>query len=104
MTYAFLAIRFRRLLPAAFALFLVLPHLAERGWGQRTTASIAGSVTDATGSTVPGASVSVRNLSTDAERAVISNDLGYYVVTALPAGRYSVTVKKPGFQTQSVEE
>ena len=40
---------FPRLLPAAFALFVVLPHLAERGWGQRTTASVAGSVTDASG-------------------------------------------------------
>jgi hypothetical protein len=88
----------------AFAVFIVLSFSESRALAQRATASVAGSIVDASGATVPGAHVSVRNLSTDSERAVVSNDLGYYVVTALPAGPYSVTVKKPGFQTQTVEE
>src|SRR5947207_518899 len=86
------------------AVCLVLLSLAGRVLAQRTTASVAGSIVDATGASVPSAQVVVRNLSTGAERTVESNELGYYVVTALPAGPYSLTVKKAGFQSQSVTD
>src|SRR5262249_34108819 len=93
--------KLNRPLVTALAVLLVLPFLGERVFGQRATASVAGSIADGTGATVPGAHVSVRNLFTSTERSVESNDLGYYVITALPAGPYSLTVKKPGFQTQT---
>jgi hypothetical protein len=86
------------------AAFIVLHCLAGRASAQRATASVAGSVVDASGAAVPGASVAVRNLDTGAERTVQSNGLGYYVVTALAAGPYSVTVSKTGFQTQTVPQ
>ncbi len=89
---------------AAIATLLLLPLLGSPALAQRTTASVAGSVVDATGATVPAAQVLLRNLSTSAERTVETNDLGYYVVTALTAGPYSLTVKKAGFQTQTVSE
>ena len=79
--------------------YTTLPALA-----QRATGSIAGSVVDASEAAVPGAKVSVKNLSTGVERAVESNELGYYTLAALPAGPYSVTVSKTGFQTQTVPE
>jgi hypothetical protein len=69
---------------------------------QRATASVAGSVTDASDAAVPGAAVNVRNSATGLERSVVTNDLGYYVITALPSGGYTVTVTKPGFQTQTI--
>jgi carboxypeptidase family protein/TonB-dependent receptor-like protein len=71
---------------------------------QRTTASVAGSITDESGAAVPGAEVVAHNLATMVERSVISNTLGYYVLTALPAGRYSLTVRKTGFQSQVLPE
>src|ERR1044071_7148977 len=71
---------------------------------QRATASVAGSVTDASDAAVPGASVNVRNSATGLERSVVTNDLGYYVITALPSGGYTVTVTKPGFQTQTISD
>jgi hypothetical protein len=71
---------------------------------QRATGSIAGVVTDATGSAVPGASISVRNLGTSLERTAATNDSGFYGVTALAAGRYSVTVSKQGFSTYGIPE
>src|SRR5215471_7797607 len=92
-------LRVRGVLPAALAALIVLPFAMDRALAQRATASVSGSVADASGATVPSADVSVRNLSTNTERSVMSNDLGYYVFTALPAGSYSLTVKKPGFQT-----
>src|SRR5882672_710563 len=88
----------------AIAAFIMLHYGAERAFAQRSTASVAGSIVDASESAVPGAKVVVRNLATGVERTVESNDLGYYVVPALPTGPYSVTVSKEGFQTQSVPE
>jgi hypothetical protein len=83
----------------------VLLHLGSgQGRAQRATASIAGSVTDSSNAAVPGAAVNVRNTATGIERSVVTNDLGYYVVTALPSGPYSVTVSKAGFQSQTVPE
>src|SRR5437773_1568802 len=93
-----------RSLKPAVAAFLMFPLLGGLALAQRTTASVAGSIVDATGATVPAAEVLLRNLSTGAERTVETNELGYYVVTALPAGPYGLTVKKAGFQTQTVSE
>ena len=88
----------------AFAAFFLLHCPAERAFAQRSTASVAGSIVDASESAAPGARVVVRNLATGMERTVESNDLGYFVVPALPTGPYSVTVSKAGFQTQSIPE
>ena len=73
-------------------------------WAQRQTASVAGSVTDASGAPVPSARVNVKNLDTGLSRETVSNDAGYYTVTALTAGRYSVTVSKEGFSTYGIPE
>ena len=80
-------------------LLAALPLLA-----QRSTGSVAGTVTDSTGSTVPGARIVVTNLATGIERTVSSNDAGFYSVTAIPAGRYSITVTKEGFSTYGIPE
>src|ERR1700682_1861026 len=93
-----------RLLVLGLAILSLLHYSANQALAQRTTASIAGSVVDSSDSPIPGAQVAVRNLSTSVERTVTSNDLGYYVVTALPAGPYSVTVSKAGFQTQTIPQ
>lgn len=91
-----------RLSVLAIAALVVLHCGAGRAFAQRSTASIAGSIVDASEGAVAGASVVVRNLDTGVERTVESNHLGYYAVPALPAGPYSVTVRKAGFQTQTV--
>jgi hypothetical protein len=93
-----------RHLVMGMAVLSLLHYCAGQALAQRTTASIAGSIVDASGAPVPGAHIVARNLSTTVERTVSSNDLGYYVVTALPAGTYSVTVSKPGFQTQTIPD
>ncbi len=88
----------------AIAVLVLLQCIAGRAFAQRTTASVAGSIVDNSGASIPGAHVIVRNLSTGVERTVSSNDLGYYVVTALPAGPYSLAVSKAGFQTETVPQ
>lgn len=68
-------------------------------YGQTINGTIVGSVTDAQGAIVPGATVTVRNVETGLERQVVSNDEGRYRVPGLPVGVYSVRMEKAGFAT-----
>lgn len=61
--------------------------------------SIMGTVTDSTGAVMPNAKVTLKNLDTGLERTATTDETGYYVVTELPIGNYSVTVEQQGFQT-----
>jgi hypothetical protein len=65
---------------------------------QSDLGSISGFVKDPTGATVPNATVTVKNEATGTERKVTSNESGYYTVTNIPAGFYSLTVEAPGFK------
>src|SRR5436190_5345502 len=89
---------------SALAAFALLLCITGRASAQRTTASVTGSIVDASESAVPRARVVVRNLATGVETSVESNDLGYYVAPALPAGQYSLSFSKTGFQTQTVPQ
>src|SRR5689334_15696099 len=96
--------QFAKLFNRTVVFLLALSFPASLALAQRTTATVAGSILDPTGAAVPAAQVVLTNLSTSAERSMETNELGYYVMTALPAGPYSLTVKKAGFQTQTVPE
>ncbi|MCL4854256.1 MAG: carboxypeptidase regulatory-like domain-containing protein, partial [Bryobacteraceae bacterium] len=72
---------------------------AALGYGQATQGSILGNVTDATGATVPGAMVTVRNEGTNFTREVKTDDSGDYRVSGLEPGNYEVTVTSQGFKT-----
>jgi len=62
------------------------------------TASITGTVTDAKDAVVQGASITVKNTATGAERATTSGSTGSYSVTNLVPGPYEVTVTSTGFK------
>ncbi len=63
------------------------------------TASISGTVTDASGAVVVGAEVTVVNIDTSAARTVTSGSTGAYAVTNLPVGNYRVEIKRENFTT-----
>jgi hypothetical protein len=73
-------------------------------WAQRSTASIAGTIRDASAAAVAGARITVKSLSTGVQRETTSNAEGFYAITALPAGAYSVAVAHVGFQSVAVPE
>ena len=54
-----------------------------------------------TGAGVAGAQILVRNTETQATRTVETNSNGFYVVTDLPIGPYSVEINQQGFKRQS---
>src|ERR1017187_3164480 len=67
---------------------------------QEVSGNISGTVVDAAGAVVSGATVTLTN--TDrayVERILTTNKAGYYSATSLPLGTYSVTVAMKGFKT-----
>jgi hypothetical protein len=59
----------------------------------QSTATVLGTVSDATGASVPNATVTVRNQNTGEERATVTDATGSYVVPSLAVGTYRVEVK-----------
>ena len=56
----------------------------------QSTGAIQGTVTDAQGSVVPGATVTVRNVATGVERSTVSDASGEYITASLAPGRYRI--------------
>ena len=78
---------------------LGLLHVCPQAlYGQSDTASISGFVKDASNSSVPNANVAIKNEATGAERKAVTNDSGYYIVSNLPPGMYTVRAEAPGFR------
>ena len=59
---------------------------------------ISGFVKDPSGATVPNAKVTVRSNNGGVERQAATNESGYYVITNVPPGLYTLTVEASGFQ------
>ncbi len=62
-------------------------------YGQTDTGAINGTVSDSTGAVVPNAKITVKSVATAAERLSASDDRGFYSVSGLPPGVYSVIVE-----------
>jgi len=89
----------RRFISRLVLLGILLIAGGSAAWPQ-TTASIKGTVTDASGAVVAGAKVTVRSQALGIERTTQSNSSGDYEVPALPPGIYSIEVQMPGFTKQ----
>src|ERR1700723_1802019 len=74
--------------------------LACPAYGQVAGATLSGTVTDASGSTIPQAQVSITNLSTGITTAVAVNSDGFYTAPNLPAGNYEMSASAAGFATE----
>ena len=87
-----------RVQTTVLALLLILAA-ALPARAQRTTASIRGTVTDATGGVVPGADVTVKGTDTGLTQSTVTNTDGVYSFPELPVGTYSVEVTISGFKS-----
>lgn len=77
-------------------LIVLILLCGSNGWAQ-VSASLSGTVTDASGAVVRGASVTARNVNTGATRKSATDDAGLYRVSSLPVGEYEVRASKQGF-------
>src|SRR5450432_808018 len=81
----------------ALALALVLPLVTSLAFAQSDQGSISGFVKDPSGAIVPKAKIAVKNES-GLERQGTSNDSGYYTVTNIPPGMYTIRAEVAGFK------
>lgn len=69
-----------------------------------TDGAIGGTVYDVHGAVVANATVTVHNNGTNAEKTITTDGSGYYRVTNLPSGTYTVTINQQGFAPYKVNQ
>ncbi len=80
------------LLVAAITIIFSSKSVAAQGFG-----TIVGTVTDPSGSVIPGAKVTVTDQGTGVARTVVANEQGYFVIPALHPSTYDLTAAAAGF-------
>jgi len=90
---------FRLCLNTLAAIALLLGACSVPLLAQQTLGSLNGTVEDASGAAVPGATVTVRNAQTSFERTTTSQANGFFQIFNLPIGVYDVKVSHNGFDT-----
>ena len=87
------------------SLLVVLCFLltAATAMAQTTISTIEGTIKDAQDSVVAGAQVVVKSQSLGIERTATSDANGFYRITALPAGNYTLTISHTGFATRTFD-
>src|SRR5690242_7638616 len=85
-----------RLFRGPFTLACLLLSAASL-FGQATSGNLVGTVLDASGAAVPGATVEARNRVTNVKSTSTANSRGEYRLSNLLIGRYDVTASASGF-------
>src|SRR3954471_1995550 len=66
---------------------------------QVTTATLVGQLRDSSGAVIPGATVVATHEGTGVAREAVTDANGEFVLSALPAGPYTVKIELTGFKT-----
>ena len=82
-------------------MFVTVIGAFHYGWSQEVTASVAGTITDQSGASVPGATVTATSQEQGLSYTDVTNDTGLYRIAQLPAGTYTLKVQKSGFALAS---
>jgi hypothetical protein len=88
---------------AALLAFTLFHAVLGTAYGQLSTASVNGTVRDASGSVIPGALVVLRNQDTGVGRQAVTNDAGNYVFLNILPGAYTLEASKTGLSTQRLQ-
>jgi hypothetical protein len=78
-------------------LLVILVGLAGFAYGQGTSASLTGNVTDPSGAAVAGATVTVTNIDTNFKQSTKTDGVGTYLIRPLPIGTYTLSIDAAGF-------
>jgi hypothetical protein len=83
---------------AFFVLLLALVGVAmSAAQTLKTSGTLEGTISDASGGRIPGIKVSLRETETNQTRTVTADDQGFFRATNLPVGTYEVRIESPGF-------
>jgi hypothetical protein len=83
---------------------LVTVFLTGAAWGQGSTGTITGTVTDASGAAVAGATVTAANMATGIAKKTTTGSTGLYSLVEMSPGMYTVTVEAVGFAKTTLTE
>ena len=86
-----------------FFLFLLTLPLSSKAQ-VASTGSVAGLVTDPSGSVVAKATIVLTDKTTNASRTTASNDAGRYAFSNVPPGSYEVSASQTGFNLAKVKD
>ncbi len=89
---------FQRKMGGAGVLLGMAAMWTTAAFGQGTTATISGTVSDTTGASVAGAKVTATNLGTNLAQSANTAGDGSYSLLFLPVGNYKVEVNATGFK------
>ncbi len=84
--------------------FLAVVLLAASAPAQVLTGTLTGTVTDATDAVIPGAAVTVTDLTTGREYSMVTDGQGVFTFTNLPNGFYKVVIEAQGFGKFTAEK
>lgn len=84
---------------SAVAVLFVLVLLASNCLGQQLTGTLSATVSDSAGAVVPNAKVTMKNDASGDIRTTVSNGSGYFSITAVQPGSYSVSIEAAGFKS-----
>lgn len=90
--------KFKTIAKAISAIFTIFILSAATVLAQADQGRIAGTVTDANGAVVPGATIKITNEATGEVRTTTAGDDGTFLVTALKPAKYSLTVSAANFE------
>ena len=93
---------FHRVVSLTIAAFLVLGVGARAQ--ESASSGISGQVLDSSKASLPGATITVTNIGTNAQRVTQSDAEGRFSVPNLPPAIYSLKVELPGFRTAEVKD
>jgi hypothetical protein len=91
-----------RVAVACVALMVAMVLGATSAGAQTFRGSILGTVTDASGASIAGATVTAHNVDTGVDRITSTTSDGGYLLPELPVGTYDVTAEMSGFQKAKV--
>ena len=90
-----------RLVCAIGAILALMVVQSPRLFAQSTTdGAIGGVVSDSTGASLPGATVTARNIATNSSAEATTDATGRFAIIRLQPGVYNVEITLPGFGTQ----
>src|ERR1700753_4280088 len=86
--------------PVVAGIFAARVLTAAPVYAQVVGGSIGGTITDASGAAIPGATVVIRNQETGSQRQLITNGEGLYSARPIPIRRSSVSAARDAFAPQ----
>jgi hypothetical protein len=83
---------------ALLACLAIFVSVSSLSFGQQLTGTLSGTTKDTTGAVVANAKITMINQASGDMRTTVSNSTGYFSVTAIQPGTYTLTIVAPGFK------